>query len=137
MREAGELDEGGTEATKSAKPRNYSTAAILTRSSFDTFLENEIVGQETIDEGEENIEKPEHMVSYQKEKDLDEEKELVDHHHIPSFLSFPSFSAQRDEKIVEFFESLPVDEIVQYFRVTLSGALILAAIIVLYFAYLE
>ena len=136
MREAGELDEGGTEATKSAKPRNYSTAAILTRSSFDTFLENEIVGQETIDEGEENIEKPEHMVSYQKEKDLDEEKELVDHHHIPSFLSFPSFSAQRDE-IVEFFESLPVDEIVQYIRVTLSGALILAAIIVLYFAYLE
>ena len=63
-------------------------------------------------------------------------KEMMDQHHIPSFLSFPSFSNQRDE-IVEFFESLPMDEIVQYARVSVSGALILAAIIVLYFAYLE
>ena len=30
-----------------------------------------------------------------------------------------------------------MDEIVQYARVSVSGALILAAIIVLYFAYLE
>ena len=108
----------------------------MTRNSFDNFLENEIVGQETIDEGEENFEQPENDLSYQKENDFHEEKELVDQHHIPSFFSFPSFSEQREE-IVDFLNSLPINEIVHYVRVTLSGALILAAIIVLYFAYFE
>ena len=107
----------------------------MSRSSFDTFLENEGVDQETIDEGEENIEQTDQEITHDG-KNLDEVKEMVDQHHIPSFLSFPSFSNQKDE-IVEFLESLPMDEIVQYARVTLSGALILAAIIVLYFAYLE
>ena len=46
-------------------------------------------------------------------------------------------AAEQREEIVDFFNSLPIDEIVQYVRVTLSGALILAAIIVLYFAYFE
>ena len=108
----------------------------MSRSSFDTFLENDGADQETIDEGEEIIEQTDQEGTHNDGKDLDEVKEMVDQHHIPSFLSFPSFSNQKDE-IVEFLESLPMDEIVQYARVTLSGALILAAIIVLYFAYLE
>lgn len=92
--------------------------------------------QETFDEGEEKLEHTYQQDSCQDENNLAEEKEIMDQHHIPSFLSFPNFSKQRDE-IIEFCESLPLDEIVHYGRVTLSGALMFAAIIVLYFAYFE
>ena len=104
---------------------------------MDIFLEDEIVDQQTVKECEqENLDKAdqENVLHYDM-KDLNVENEMQQH-HVPSFLSFPSFSKERNA-IIDFFECLPKDEIMHYARITLSCVLIIAAIFVMYFAYLE